>query len=266
MANAFGDWLKQQRESAGLTQQALADRAVMTRTHIAHIEAGRRVPSEEDAKRLDSVLNTGNVLFSFLPKNHDGPVAEHFETAHRLEKQAVMLREYAPAYVPGLLQTKAYANAVLSLGFPPLRESERDRVVVTRLERARILLDPVTPTYWVLLDEAVIRRAFGGPGVMAAQLTHIADLGDSGRVRVHVMPFGAGGYMLLKGMLTLMWFDDQPPVAYTEGLFTGRVEDSPSLVRRYEDAYHLALGDALPRKESLDLLRETAKEYGHHEG
>lgn len=45
MTSTYGDWLKQQRETAGLTQQQLADAAVMTRSHIAHIEAGRRIPS-----------------------------------------------------------------------------------------------------------------------------------------------------------------------------------------------------------------------------
>lgn len=59
MSNTYGDWLKQQRETTGLTQQQLADRAIMTRSHIAHIEAGRRVPSKEDARRLDQALGTG---------------------------------------------------------------------------------------------------------------------------------------------------------------------------------------------------------------
>jgi transcriptional regulator with XRE-family HTH domain len=264
MANAFGDWLKQQRESAGLTQQALADRAVMTRTHIAHIEAGRRVPSEEDAKRLDSVLNTGNVLFSFLPNSEDRAVAEHFEAAMALERQATVIREFGLSYVPGLLQTKAYARTVLRTGFPPPSEAECDRAVVTRLERAEILSGPDAPVLWVLLDEAVIRRSIGGPVVMAEQLTHIADLADSERIRVHLLPFSVGAHPLLPSMLKLMWFEDQPPVAYVEGLRTGKVHDSPAMVARLQDEYRLALADALPLKESVTLLRVAAKEYSHH--
>jgi transcriptional regulator with XRE-family HTH domain len=75
MTSTYGDWLKRQRETAGLTQQQLADAAVMTRSHIAHTEAGRRIPSREDARRLDGALNTGNVLSSFLPVE-DAAVAE----------------------------------------------------------------------------------------------------------------------------------------------------------------------------------------------
>ncbi|MFF8313527.1 helix-turn-helix domain-containing protein [Streptomyces lydicus] len=264
MGSTYGDWLREQREAAGLTQQQLADAAVMTRSHIAHIEAGRRIPSKEDARRLDKALNTGNVLSSFLPKD-DRAIADHFAAALEFEQQATMIREFALSHVPGILQTERYVRAVLRTAFPPWSEAEGDRLVVTRLERAKILADPVTPVVWALVDEAVLRRPVGGPEVMAEQLMHIVQLVESERVRVHVMPFSLGAHPLLHSMVTLMWFDDQPPVAYTEGLRMGMVHDAPDLVQRIQGAYDLALSDALPLKESVALLRATAKEYGHHD-
>ncbi|MFH8679333.1 Scr1 family TA system antitoxin-like transcriptional regulator [Streptomyces lydicus] len=264
MGSTYGDWLREQREAAGLTQQQLADAAVMTRSHIAHIEAGRRIPSKEDARRLDKALDTGNVLSSFLPKD-DRAIADHFAAALEFEQQATMIREFALSHVPGILQTERYVRAVLRTAFPPWSETEGDRLVVTRLERAKILADPVTPVVWALIDEAVLRRPVGGPEVMAEQLMHIVQLVDGERVRVHVMPFSLGAHPLLHSMVTLMWFDDQPPVAYTEGLRMGMVHDAPDLVQRIQGAYDLALSDALPLKESVALLRATAKEYGHHD-
>ncbi|QWB25418.1 MULTISPECIES: helix-turn-helix transcriptional regulator [Streptomyces] len=264
MTSTYGDWLKQQREAAGLTQQQLADMAVMTRSHISHIEAGRRIPSKEDARRLDRALNTGNVLSSFLPQD-DRAVADHFAAALELEQQATMIREFALSHVPGILQTERYVRAVLSTAFPPWSEQECDRLVVTRLERSKILADPVTPVVWALLDEAVLRRPVGGQEVMAEQLVHIVRLVEAERVRVHVVPFGLGAHPLLHSMVSLMWFEDQPPVAYTEGLHMGKVHDSPALVQRIQGAYDLALSDALPLRESLALLKATAKEYGHHD-
>ncbi|MFD3560288.1 helix-turn-helix domain-containing protein [Streptomyces sp. NPDC058686] len=264
MSNTYGEWLKAQREAAGVTQQELATAAVMTRSHISHIEAGRRLPSKEDARRLDKALNTGNVLSSFLPDN-DGAVAEHFESAHALEQQAVELREFALSFVPGILQTERYARAVLSPSYPPVRGKECDRLVVTRLERAKILEDPVSPVVWALLDEAVLGRPIGGPDVMAEQIMHIVRLAESGRIRVHVLPRSLGFHPLLESMLTLMWFDDQPPVAYSEGVRMGKVHDSPAMVQELQGCYDLALSDALPLKESLALLRATAKDYGHHD-
>jgi transcriptional regulator with XRE-family HTH domain len=264
MGMAYGEWLKDARGKAGLTQQELADSAIMTRSHIAHIEAGRRWPSEDDAKRLDAVLKTGNVLSSFLPTSDRRPVGPHFETARQLEQQATMVREFALSFVPGMLQTEAYAHAVLrGAAYPPLSRTDRDRAVATRLERSCLLEDPVTPIVWALLDEAVLRRPVGGPHVMAEKLTYLADMGDRDRIRLHVLPFGVGVHPLLQSMVTLMWFEDQPPIAYVEGLHTGKVHDSPALVERIRGAYDLALGDALPLKESLALLRATAKDYGH---
>ncbi|MGW6358171.1 helix-turn-helix domain-containing protein [Streptomyces sp. NPDC055092] len=262
MSNTYGEWLKAQREAAGVTQQELATAAVMTRSHISHIEAGRRLPSKADARRLDKALNTGNVLSSFLPDS-DGAVAEHFESAHALEQQAVELREFALSFVPGILQTERYARAVLSPSYPPVRGKECDRLVVTRLERAKILEDPVSPVVWALLDEAVLGRPIGGPDVMAEQIMHIVRLAESGRIRVHVLPRSLGFHPLLESMLTLMWFDDQPPVAYSEGVRMGKVHDSPAMVQELQGRYDLALSDALPLKESLALLRATAKDYGH---
>lgn len=119
MGSMYGEWLRAQREAAGLTQQELADAAIMTRSHIAHIEAGRRVPSKEDARRLDGALNTGNVLSSFLPKD-DGLVADRFAAARALEQQATLIREFALSFIPGILQTEAYARAVHGRRVPTL--------------------------------------------------------------------------------------------------------------------------------------------------
>ncbi|MFG2681823.1 Scr1 family TA system antitoxin-like transcriptional regulator [Streptomyces sp. NPDC048392] len=263
MSTNYGDRLKEQREAAGLTQQQLADVAVMTRTHIAHIEAGRRVPSQEDARRLDNALNTGNVLSRFLPEQ-DVVVAACFEAARLLEQQALTIREFALSFVPGILQTKGYARAVLSTSFPPVSEEERDRRLVTRLKRAEVLDDPATPVIWALLDEAVLRRQIGGPEVMAEQLTHLVRLAEVGRIQVHVLPFTLGLHPLLSNIITLMWFEDQPPAAYGEGLWMGRLHDSPSIVRELRHRYDFGLGNALPLKESLALLRATAKDYERH--
>lgn len=260
MSNTYGEWFKAQRTAAGLTQEQLAAAAIMTRTHIAHIEAGRRIPSKEDAKRLDQALNTGDVLSSFLPQK-DVAVADYFEAARQLEQQAAMIREFAPSIVPGILQTEAYARAVMGLPFPPKSAEERDRHVVTRLERAKILANPVCPVVWALLDEAVLRRSIGGPATMAEQLMSIDHLAKNGRIRLHILPFGLGAHPLMHAVLTLMWFEDQPPLAYTEGALMGKIHDSPAVVQQLQDRYDFALGDALPQEESLALVRATAKGY-----
>jgi hypothetical protein len=193
----------------------------------------------------------------------DVAVPDYFESARLLEQQAVMIREFALSFVPGILQTEGYARAVLGTSFPPVGAEECDRLVVTRLDRAKILDDPVNPVVWALLDEAVLRRVVGGRKVMAEQLLHLVRLAESGRIRVHVVPFGL--HPLLSNMLTLMWFEDQPPVAYSEGLHMGKIHDAGPVVQELQSRYALALSDALPLKESMALLRATAREYEKHD-
>ncbi|PWG14725.1 transcriptional regulator [Streptomyces sp. V2] len=263
MATTYGEWLKEARTAKGWTQQQLADAAIMSRSHIAAIENGTRYPSEEDAKRLDLALGTGNVLATFRP-GRKGDVPDWFERARELEQQATAIREFGLSYVPGFLQTEAYATAVIGTGYPRKSEEERHKAVVTRLERAKLLKDPTTPEVWALLDEAAIRRPFGGPKVMADQLAHIVALAECERIRVNVLPFTASSHPLLDGMTMLMWFADQPPVAYTEAMRTGTVHDSPAMVEEIQGAYDLALSEAQPLRESVALLRAAEKEYRQH--
>ncbi|MER7758322.1 helix-turn-helix transcriptional regulator [Streptomyces sp. NPDC097619] len=260
MGNIYGDWLKAQREAAGLTQQQLADAAIMTRSHISHIEGGRRVPSKEDARRLDMALGTGDVLSSFLPHG-DVPVNEYFKPVLALERQATRIWEFASSFVPGLLQTESYARALFSSRFPPWSEEERDTNLVTRMERKKVLADPATPALWVVLDEGILRRPVGGGHVMREQIDHMADLAETGRVRVHVLPFGRPPCQLMSGTLILMWFEDQPPLAYSEGTAWGKCIDSPSVVTHLQAVFALALSDALPLQESIAHLRAASKDY-----
>ncbi|MEU9961833.1 helix-turn-helix transcriptional regulator [Streptomyces sp. NPDC050982] len=257
----YGEELKRRREAAGLTQEELSQRAVMSRTHIAHIEAGRRRPDVKDAERLDQVLEAGGFFVRFLPTLDGRRVAEHFAEALEFEGQATEIRVYAPKLVPGLLQTVAYAREVLGSGHPPKSDEERDKLLATRLERARILEDFHSPMLWAMLDEAVLRRPIGGPAVMCEQLRHILSLGQERRIRVHVLPFTVGAHALLEGVVSLMWFADLPPVAYVEGLNTGRVLELPTVVRECQEAYDHALGDALSHRESLALIRSVAENY-----
>ncbi|WP_210576434.1 helix-turn-helix transcriptional regulator [Streptomyces sp. GESEQ-4] len=259
----YGAELKRRREAAGLTQEELSQRAVMSRTHIAHIEAGRRRPDVEDARRLDQVLGADGFFENFLPILDGRKVAEHFEEALEFEGKATEIREYAPKLVPGILQTPAYAREVLSSGASPKSTEERDELLVTRLERARILEDFHSPKVWMLLDEAVLLRPVGSPAVMCEQLRHIVTLGESHRIRVHVLPFSVGYHALLEGFVSLMWFEDLPPIAYVEGLKSGRVWELPSVVRQCQVAYDHALGDALSHRQSLALIRSVAEDYAN---
>ncbi|MGK5449171.1 helix-turn-helix domain-containing protein [Streptomyces radiopugnans] len=258
----FGEELRRRREAAGLTQCALGEQVVCSPSLIAHFEAGRRKPRLEDAQRLDAVLGTDG-FFVRLRRALDGTsqFADHFAPVADLEPLATAIETYAATLVPGILQTEAYARAVLRAGQPNYTAEELDRRVVNRLERAHILKDPGSPMVWAILNENVIRAVVGGPAAMAEQLRHIVALGRSGRVLVQVVPHSAGAHATMGGMLTLMGFADAPDVAYTEGVYSGELIDDPARVAQCRRSYDLARAAALAPDASLDLLESVAEEY-----
>ncbi|WP_405897808.1 helix-turn-helix transcriptional regulator [Streptomyces sp. NBC_00727] len=258
----YGEELKLRRIAAALTQEALGETVVCSPTLISHYEAGRRLPSPEDAQRIDRALRTDGFFARWL-EDLESKYADHFAAVAELEKQATLIQQFALSLVPGLLQTEGYARALFQAYRPNHCREEVDRDVVIRTERARVLDSPLNPVLWTMLDEAVLRRRVGGPQVMAEQLNKIADMAESGRLRLHVLPFEVGAHSLQESLLTLLSFTDSAPVAYVEGFQTGNLMDEPSLVASSRTAYDLALSDALSHQESLALVRAAAEEHEH---
>ncbi|MEU3353282.1 helix-turn-helix transcriptional regulator [Streptomyces sp. NPDC037389] len=259
----FGSELKCRREAAGLTQQELGRRVFCSGSYIGQFEAGIRRPQPEIATRFDAELETDG-LFERMCRKIIGssPYAACFTEAAYLEGLAVTIREYAPTFVPGVLQAPAYARAVFLGGFPFMPEDDIQARIAARLERARILDHPTDPLWWAVMDEAVIRRNTGGPAVMREQLMHIATLVRRRRIGVQVLPFAAG-HPVVEGTLSIMTFDDAPPVAYSESHRSGVLLDDPATVSRCVSAYDRARSVALSPDDSLSLLESVAEEYAH---
>jgi hypothetical protein len=208
------------------------------------------------------VLGTDGFFERFLGAL-DSQFAEHFAPVAELEPLATVIQAYAATLVPGILQTSAYARAVLRADQPNNVPEEVDERVVNRTRRAAILERPDQPVMWVVMSENVLRTVVGGPATMAGQLRHVAALGRSGRVLVQVVPHAIGAHATMGSMLTLMSFDDAPDLAYVEGLHTGRTFEDPTRVRRYRTAYDLARAAALAPEPSLDLIEAVAEEYAY---
>ncbi|MFF9031391.1 helix-turn-helix domain-containing protein [Streptomyces iakyrus] len=256
----YGEELRLRRTAARLTQEELGDQVVCSPTLISHFEAGRRLPKPDDARRIDRALGTDGFFARWL-EDLESRYTDHFAAVAELEQLAIQIQQFALSLVPGVLQTDGYARALFGAYRPNHTTEELDELVVIRTQRRRILDGPAQPVVWTLLDEAVLRRRVGGPRVMAEQLHKVANLAESGRLRLHVLPYGVGAHALMQSLLTLMTFEDSAPVAYVEGFQTGNLMDDPALVSACQTAYALALSDALSQQESLALVRAAAEEH-----
>jgi len=98
---------------------------------------------------------------------------------------------------------------------------------------------------------------------MAEQLDHILTLARDWIALVQVLPFSAGTPALPTGSLKLMEFDDAPPTAYTEAVYSGNLLDDPAVVKRAKAAYDLLRAAASSPEGSLAMIEAAAE--GHRQ-
>ncbi|ALC19408.1 helix-turn-helix domain-containing protein [Streptomyces pristinaespiralis] len=179
-----------------------------------------------------------------------------------LEGAASLIRAYEPHFVPGLLQTEDYARAIMLGGAIGHTEPDDvERHVALRMERQSLLTRPDAPKLWVIMDETVLRRPVGGPGVMKAQIEKLLDGARLPNVTLQIAEFAAGHHPGTYGPFVLFRFAvaELPDMVYSEYL-TGAVY----LDARPEVATHLEVMDRMAAqaatvqrtKEILDDLRK----------
>ncbi|MGP4045076.1 helix-turn-helix domain-containing protein [Streptomyces sp. 2A115] len=258
----FGTELKRRREEAGFTQAELGSRVFVSGGYIGQFEQAIRKPQLDVAGRIDELLQTDGFFERMWRKLiDDHRYADYFAAVVELERLAIGISEFAPLVVPGLLQTPAYARAITRATNPFVSAEYVEDKVAARMERSRILTDATRPVYWAVLQESVLRTVVGDAATMSQQLDHIVALARDWVVMVQVLPFSAGACPLPTGTLKLMEFEDAPPTAYTEAVFSGNLLDDPALVKRSQGAYDLIRAAALSPEASLALIESAAEDY-----
>ncbi|WP_030808530.1 helix-turn-helix domain-containing protein [Streptomyces sp. NRRL S-337] len=258
----WGAELKHRRELAGLTQGELGRRVFVSGGYIGQFEQAIRKPQPDVAIRIDEVLQTDGFFERTWRKLIDDKrYPDYFAATAELERLATKIYDFESMIVPGLLQTAAYARALMLAGNPLAADDYIEDRVRARLDRADILKDNARPAYWAVLHEAVLRVPVGGPAVMAEQLEHIARLVRERKILVQVLPFQAGAFSVIGKMVTLMEFEDAPPTAYTEGVYSGNLLDDPAVVRHVRESYDLARAVALSPEASLALIESAVEDY-----
>ncbi|MEU9633270.1 DUF5753 domain-containing protein [Streptomyces tendae] len=187
-------------------------------------------------------------------------IAEFFADAADQEKLARSIEDWAPMFVPGLLQTKAYATAITRSAMPRATDTTVGAIVKARLNRAKLFAGASPPKFWAVLDESVIRRRVLPPVAMAELLEHIAETVRTTRSIVQIVPETSVTHLFMMGMARIMTFLDAPPLVYTEGLHSGQVFDYPALVMDYRESYDLLRATALPPEASLAMIEAAVEE------
>ncbi|QXE33821.1 helix-turn-helix domain-containing protein [Streptomyces sp. GMY02] len=179
-----------------------------------------------------------------------------------LETSARTLRTYEPQYVTGLLQTPAYARAVLSGGFPNGTDEEVERRVNLRLRRQTLLDREDAPTLWVVMEEAVLHRSVGGPDVMREQIDRLLEVSELDHVSIDILPFAVGAHVGACAPFTYFRFEEPelPDIVYSEILSASMYLDEREDVVAHLEA-HNRMSLLTSSRASKALLNRMRKEY-----
>lgn len=178
-----------------------------------------------------------------------------------LERGTSSIRQFSALLVPGLLQTEAYARAILA-GIPPESRPDIERRLEFRLKRQELLSDPQAPQFLVVLDEAVLKRPIGGASVMSDQLEHLIDATSLPNITLRVLPFAAGVHAGLDGEFTILQYREpaDPDVVYLEIAAGQRYDESSDVARRYNLIFDHLQEAALKPEESLTALADAIRD------
>lgn len=268
--------LKKWRLEAKLPQKDAAKRLDRTVQHISNLEAGQ-LPTAADLELLLGLYGKADripfmrELLSAARKAKNwwtalsGVTPKWFDLFLGLESGAAELYSFDTVVVPGLLQTREYATAVLR-GNTDLSEEQIEQGVELRLGRQQILDRAHEPVHvWTVLDESVLYRKRGDAGTMRDQLKHLLDMSRQPRIDIQVLPFDAGASVAQDGgTFTVMRFpqemENDPGLVYLELLTGGQYFEKPDEIAEYQRALTRLHALAADQKASRGIIERAMKE------
>src|SRR6201996_3392375 len=215
----LGAQLRRLRENREITTEQAAEAIRGSHSKISRMEHGRVGFKDRDVSDLltlygvtdpaerESLLSLAREAGNPAWWHDFGDLLPHwFEPYISLEAAASVIRNYEVQFVPGLLQSPAYAREVIQLGHPSITGDELNRRVELRMGRKRLLTRPTSPRLWAALDEAVLRRPMGDVAVMREQIDHLLEMTAHPNVTLQIVPFNVGGHSAAGGPFSILRF------------------------------------------------------------
>ncbi|MET9612332.1 helix-turn-helix domain-containing protein [Kitasatospora indigofera] len=233
-----------------------------SKAHLSRIETAESAPPRGLSEKLDAVFGTEGLFIGLYPLAR----AQEFPDKYRRFMEAsaaAALHESYTVTVPGLLQTPAFAEAILRSGDPFATDDEITDRLTARLSRQGRLHGIAPARYWFILDEVALHRPVGGPPTMRDQLSALLTLGDLRQVTIQVLPYSAGEHSEMGGSLTLLTLPSRSVVAYEEGSRSGTLIDDPDEVTTRRALYDLLRAQALSPKDSAVMISSALEGFDH---
>ncbi|WP_405400626.1 helix-turn-helix domain-containing protein [Streptomyces microflavus] len=261
---AYGARLRSAREERGWRQDDLAGRIGYTGRHVSGVETCHKSPTRKFSIAVDVALGFVGSTESFereWRKIKHGVLLQGFPEYVGLEGRAAEIRLFEVGVIPGLLQTREYAQA--------LDDAAVDRGVITReqadervaflMERQAALLRDVPPVLIAVLDESCILRPVGGPEVMEAQLQYLIDFAAQPHTTLQIAPYSIGERRPFNRSVNLLTLQDRSVVSYVESETQGHLDREIGSVIPLVRAYHQLQNVSLSQTDSVDVFHRHRK-------
>ncbi len=270
----LGSELRRLREISGMSTQQVTERLLISQPKISLLENGRRLVKPRDVRDLCALYGVqdqrrvDHLMQLARESGQQGWWNSYGDIPHGayigLEAEAAAIRLYEPLVIPGLLQTPAYARAVIAGTIPHVTPEQAAAHLQVRLRRQDRLGAPRNPLrLWAVLDESALRRVVGSREVMRKQLDHLIHLGARPHITMQVLPHGVGAHPGVSGQFSLLEFADatDASVVYLERLTSDLYLEKRSDVRLYGDLYAHLQAQALSPDSTRHFIDEVMKAY-----
>lgn len=255
----YGLKIRDLREARDWTQAQLGEAVSLSGGRIAQFERAEGVPPKDIAKLLDEVLGSGGLLVEMRPFLRRNWHQKWPEDIADVETRAARIQVFSYV-VPGFLQTREYATALLGAGVP-FWGGDLDKSVEVRMERQNVLDGPNQPWLRCIMDESALHRAVCAPDVMRDQLVYLLKMCERPRVTVQVLPFAHNRVFVTGiGLATVWTLSDGRTVVYQEGVNDGGFVTDPGRVSLFVSLYDQLHADALSIDVSMDRIRKALEE------
>ncbi|OKJ99611.1 MULTISPECIES: helix-turn-helix transcriptional regulator [unclassified Streptomyces] len=270
----LGQELRRLRELKGMTAEEVAERLLVSQSKISRLENGRRSISQRDVRDLCGVYEVEDhrIVDSLMQMAKDsrqqgwwhafGDIP--YSVYIGLETDAASLRVYEPQVVPGLLQTRQYAEALITGALPESSPADIEKRVNVRARRQERIKDAETPLrLWAVIDESALRRVVGDKQLMIQQLEHLVEQSHLPHVTVQVLPFDMGAHPGISGHYAILEFPDaaDSSVVYIEGVTSDLYLEKANDVQRYSVMYEHLRAQALNVEQTRQFIGEVIKDY-----
>ncbi|WP_345625230.1 helix-turn-helix domain-containing protein [Streptomyces thinghirensis] len=269
----LGADLRRLRELKGLTLEEAGSRVGISKATLSRYETKEgtvkwpavdalcREYGATDEERLALVELAKGAKIQGWWRSLADSIPESMNLMLTLEDEVVREDHYACMYVPGLLQTRAYAEAVHRASEVECEEREVQHMVDIRMKRQELLERDEPPHIWCVIDEAAIRRQVGGREIMRGQLAHLLTMTQRPHVTVQVLPFARGAHAAAVGSFaTLRGQTPELDVVYVDLLGGGLFMEKPEELARYRLAFQYLSAQALDFESSAELIDRVSKE------